>query len=91
MSLVTSHSFRLLFLITPTWIPRPINRPLNMPCNPILGRVKLTSNHSVLAKRSADCFADLADGSVRVEMLAYCAFGGEHTWILICVSAAIDA
>jgi hypothetical protein len=41
-----------------------------MSCDTVLTRVELRANHAVLAEGSADLLADLADGSVGVELLA---------------------
>jgi hypothetical protein len=44
-----------------------------MSSNPTLTRIKLTAHDAILTERTADLFADLTNGAVRVELLANCA------------------
>lgn len=50
--------------------------------NPILARIKLTPNRSVLTKRTPDLLTNLPDRAVWVELLPDCARGREDGGVL---------
>ena len=47
-----------------------------------LAGVELAADDAVFAEGPADLLADLADGAVRVELLADGAAGGDNAWVL---------
>jgi hypothetical protein len=63
-------------------VTRPIDRALHVPGNTILARIELSTNYAVLAERATDGLADLANGAVRVELLADGAGGGDDGGVL---------
>lgn len=61
----------------PAGIPRPVNGPLDMSRDPLLAGVELRADNPVLAQRTPDLLAHLADGPARVEVLADSALRGD--------------
>jgi hypothetical protein len=53
-----------------------------VPGNAVLARIELSSNDAVLAERTANSLANLANGAVRVELLADGAGGGDYGGVL---------
>jgi hypothetical protein len=73
---------KLYLLAAPRRVTRSVHRTLYVSCDPILARIKLASNNSILAERSTNLLANLADGTVRVELLANGARRGDYAGVL---------